>query len=182
MAHRILSTVSMALGLLAATLAAAAEPVRDAKTGLAVLPLAGYAARVLAPTPPNEASIEVKRTDDTGVACRIAFRSNAESAKLTQEQMNQITARPDWLVFARGSLSRQYEVRSESRFEHMGIGGGAFVLDPKAGQGASDMRLLTIWLETPRGRTTINCLAPTGAFDARRPEFEALARNVSPVR
>ena len=71
------------------------------------------------------------------------------------------------------------DVRSADLFEHAGVRGLALVGDVKTkidAPRAHEVRSLLIILETPKGRVTVVCVGEKTTFDARRPEFETVAR------
>ena len=83
-------------------------------------------------------------------------------------------------------LTTNYDVSAADRFNVNGIGGIAMIGDFKSRPGlparAQDVRTLFMLVETPKGRTTTICVGEKQDFDARRAEFERVARSASPPR
>lgn len=165
-----------------------AEPVRDEATGLSIEPPAGYTARKAEGDTRYAAVYAVQKgaEDDTG--CKIAFQPTPPGAgepKLSQEDINAFTRKKEWTDLVRATLALRYEVATVEPFDHQGLMGAAVVADFKAVEGEEkppEVRSYLVVLDTPKGRTTIVCVGDKASFDARRPEFEAIARSVVPPR
>ncbi|MDQ8726899.1 hypothetical protein [Bradyrhizobium sp. LHD-71] len=162
---------------------ATAQPLRDQITGLAVDPPEGYVARTLGPTPTFVVRFEVKKPSDRDTGCQVAFTPLPQNTELKQNEINDIVEGPRWLDLARATVSINYDVSATDRFNVNGIGGVAMVGDLKPRPGlparAQEVRTLFMLLETPKGRTTTICVGEKQTFDARRAEFELIARSVS---
>ena len=175
--------VGLALALMAA---AAAEPLRDESTGLAIDPPEGYIARIISPTPTFVVRFEVKKPSDRDTGCQVAFTPLPQNAELKQSEINDIVEGPRWLDLARATLTTLYDVSATDRFNVNGIGGVAMVGDFKPRPGlparSQDVRTLFMLVETPKGRTTTICVGEKQDFDVRRAEFERVARSASPPR
>ncbi|MCA6116478.1 hypothetical protein J6524_16455 [Bradyrhizobium sp. WSM 1738] len=174
---------SLALALISP---AAAEPLRDESTGLAIDPPQGYIARVLAPTPTFVVRFEVKKPSDRDTGCQVAFTPLPQNAELKQSEINDIVEGQRWIDLARATVAINYDVSATDRFNVNGIGGIAMIGDFKPRPGlparAQDVRTLFMLVETPKGRTTTICVGEKQDFDARRAEFENVARSASPPR
>jgi hypothetical protein len=175
-------------GCLALTLIAPAlaGPLRDESTGLAIDPPEGYIARAIAPTPTFVVRFEVKKPSDRDTGCQVAFTPLPQNAELKQSEINDVIEGQRWLDLARATLTTLYEISAADRFNVDGIGGVAMVGDFKSRPGlpprAQDVRTLFMLVETPKGRTTTICVGEKQNFDARRAEFELVARSASPPR
>lgn len=163
--------------------AAAAEPLADAGSGLAVDPPAGYTASVAPPLGPNPVRFEVKKADDKDTGCQVAFAPAPQNADLTQREINDIAGSPEWVDLSRSTIALLYDVRSAGSFEHAGVRGISMVADFKAKPDiparALEIRTIFYILETPKGRTTTVCVGERATFEARKPEFEAVMRGVT---
>jgi hypothetical protein len=175
--------VGLALVLIAPV---SAEPLRDESTGLAIDPPDGYIARTIAPTPTFVVRFEVKKPSDRDTGCQVAFTPLPQNAELKQGEINDVIEGQRWLDLARATLTTLYEISATDRFSVDGIGGVAMVGDFKSRPGlparAHDVRTLFMLVETPKGRTTTICVGEKQDFDARRTEFERVARSASPPR
>jgi hypothetical protein len=85
--------------------------------------------------------------------------------------------------FDRAEAERHYEVRDTAEFIHDGAHGTALTGVSKT---RADVRnwtagvpTLIFFFYTPKGLTRIRCEATTAAFQAQRPEFEAVVRSVT---
>jgi hypothetical protein len=175
------------LGLL--TGQAFAQPVRDEATGLTVQPPAGYEARKAEGDPRYAAVYAVQKAGELDTGCKIAFQSTQQSgpgaeAPLSQDDINAFTQKKEWIELIRATLALRYDVATVEAFSNGGLSGASVVADfkPIEGEKPDDVRSYLVVLDTPKGRTTIVCIGDKAGFDKRKPEFEAIARSVSPPR
>jgi hypothetical protein len=175
--------MTAALPVLVALVSASAQPLSDPATGLVITPPPGYAARIIAPTEIYTVAFDVKKPDDKDTGCRVAFQPVPQNGRLTQDDINAFTATPEWPDLVRTTLSRLYEIISLVPFEHAGVRGavvvGDFKLPPNAPPRAGEIRSWLALLETPKGRTSVACVAEKTSFDARRGEFDAVTHAVT---
>jgi hypothetical protein len=75
---------------------------------------------------------------------------------------------------------------SVERFDHAGVRGavvrGISKPRPAIRNWAADLPTLIFMFYTPKGLSKIACVAPQTVFEARRAEFEAVARGITLVR
>ena len=173
--------------LFAAPLSAA--PVKDEATGLSVEPPAGYTARKAEGDPRYAAVYAVQKEGEDDTGCKIAFQPTPPPASgepaLSQDDINAFTRKKEWTDLIRATLALRYDVTSVEPFDKQGLSGAAVVADFKAVEGEEKppaVRSYLVVIDTPKGRTTIVCVGDKAGFDKRRPEFEAVARSVSPPR
>ncbi|MBP0494560.1 hypothetical protein [Roseomonas indoligenes] len=168
---------------LAAPMAAAAQPVRDAASGLVVAAPPGYAARSIPPGRGQAARFEVKTPADTDTGCQVAFTPAPQNGRFTQAQLDATMRGAEWQDLARKALSALYEIREARTFEDKGRSGYTMVGDFK-GEGlpprAREVRTLFVIQETPRGRTSTVCVGERTGFETRRAEFMAVATGATP--
>jgi hypothetical protein len=181
--RRVAAWMTAALPVLVALVSASAQPLSDPAIGLAITPPPGYAARIIAPTGNYTVAFDVKKPDDKDTGCRVAFQPVPQNARLTQDDINAFTATPEWPDLVRTTLSRLYEIISLVPFEHAGVRGavvvGDFKLPPNAPPRGGEIRSWLALLETPKGRTSVACVAEKTSFDARRGEFDAVTHAVT---
>jgi hypothetical protein len=179
-------SLRLALGIAALgvfmTTPRAAEPVRDAESGLAVVPPDGYVAEILGPEYrwPGSVQISVRKPEDgIGVTgCKVIFslfrfrqvRPYRDGA--TQEEVNAQFTRPggtaDSLLYLLGGNS----LGNVEHIQHDGVHGirHVYYSNPQV-----DGRVWwTAYLDKPQGRISVSCGALAASFDARRREFEAV--------
>ena len=168
---------------------ALAEPVKDDATGLTMQPPAGYEARKAEGDPRYSAVYAVQKAGEVDTGCKIAFQSSQQSgpgadAPLSQEDINAFTQKKEWIELIRATLALRYDVATVEPFLNGGLSGASVVADfkPIEGEKPDDVRSYLVVLDTPKGRTTLVCVGDKAGFEKRRPEFEAIARSVSPPR
>lgn len=162
-----------------------AEPVRDEASGLVITAPAGYTAQKIDGGYRYAASYAVRKADPNDPGCRVGFQVSPQNAGLSQAEINAFTAKPEWNDLIKATLALYYDVLSVQPFEQDGLSGAAVVGDIKPVEGQptlGEARSYFVLLDTPKGRTTVVCVAGRAQFDARRPEFEAVARSVQPPR
>ena len=163
-----------------------ADPVYGDASGLVVVPPEGYSAARMAPDRVFAARFSVKKPDDRDTGCQVAFEPLPQNAGYTQDQVDSVIASSQWLDLARASLLVLYQVIDIAPFAHAGVRGVTIVADikprPSIPSRAQEVRTLFFILETPKGRTTTVCVGEKANFDARRIEFETVARGATPPR
>jgi hypothetical protein len=168
-----------ALGVFMAT-PRAAEPVRDAESGLAVVPPDGYIAEILGPEYrwPGSVQISVRKPEDEigWTGCKIIFslfrswpvRPYRDGA--TQEEVNAQFTRPGGTADSLLSL-----LGDNSLVEHIQHDGVHGIRHVRYSNPQVDGRVWsTAFLDKPQGRISVSCGAWAADFDARRREFEAV--------
>lgn len=177
---------SLALSAVGAALSAGpagAEALRDEATGLSVQPPEGYAAKRAEADPRYAAVYAVQKGDEVDTGCKVAFQAAPQNATLSQAEINAFTQKKEWIDLIKATLALRYEVASVEPFEQGGRSGAAVVADFKPLDGdteAGEVRSYLVLLDTPKGRTTVVCVGDKAGFDARKSEFEAVARAVTP--
>lgn len=181
-----LPATALLLAMLAATPPAAAQPLRDAATGLAIDPPPGYVAAPMAAQGAQQARMAVRRPEDSDTGCQVAFVPAPQNESLRQEDLNRLARTPGWQRLLVATLQPLYNVISTEAFAQQGLEGVLLVaeLRPRADlpQRGQELRTLFAIVETRRGRTTTVCTEEKPRFATRRGEFEAVARSVLPPR
>lgn len=176
------SIITLAACLLAGV--AQAAPVRDAATGLAVDPPAGYAVQAEAPDQQHAARLSVKRATDTDGGCQLAFTATSANARFTQPQINAITGGNAWQDTAKAAIAPVYDVLDTRPADFGAVRGLEIQADFKPRRElpprAQQLRSYFAIMETPRGRTTLVCVSDRADFATRLPEFAAIARGTAP--
>lgn len=168
----------------------AAELVRDEATGLSIQPPEGYVAKKAEGDPRYAAVYAVQKAGEVETGCKVAFQPTAQPAQsaepaLSQDEINTFTRKKEWFDLVRATLALRYDVASVEPLDHQGLLGAAVVADFKPIEDepkAADVRSYLVVFDTPKGRTTIVCVGDKKSFDARKPEFESIARGVAPPR
>ena len=168
--------------VLAATSVSAA-PLRDAATGLTVDPPASYSVRASAPDAQHAARMTLKRPDDTDGGCELGFSANAANARLTQAQINALIGGDESQERYKAGLSPVYDVLS-SAVTNLGpirvlVLQADFKPRPELPPRARQVRSYFAIMETPRGRTTLVCVADRTDFAGRLAEFGTILQSVT---
>jgi tetratricopeptide (TPR) repeat protein len=154
------------------------EPVKDEPSGLALRPPAGYSAHLVNPSTGRPSEIVATRSTEPFAKCVINFDSAATSPP--QEELNAKSAlqRDD----DRAEIGRYYDLQESAEFIHDGVHGTVLSGVSKTRTDVANWRAgvptLIFIFYTPKGATKVRCEATTAAFQAQRPEFEAVARSV----
>jgi hypothetical protein len=171
----------LAFSLLAAP--ALAAPLRDTASGLAVNPPPGYAAKAEEPGQRNTARFSIQRPGEQDTGCQVAFTPAPQNAALTQEQINATISQPHWQEAARAMLGPVYDIMTSGTADYGPLRVLVMVGDIKPRRQlpprAAQIRTYFTVMETPRGRTSMVCVADKAEFDRRLPEFEMTARGIT---
>lgn len=176
-----LLALSLGLALLAGPAGAAGFV--DAATGLAVDPPAPF---LVAPakSPSYDVALIINSTTGSpplGVGdsylCQVGFKAEAESADFTQEEINLEVQQPGWLDNAATALSRTFDVTARQTFVLDGATGVELVGKPKAGVPGAGVFISMI--DTPRGRTTLNCATRVEEIDGALNQFRLIRAGIT---
>jgi hypothetical protein len=166
-----------------ATAQGAAERAGEAASGFAVAPPAGYAATPDAPMSAIEVAVSVARADEPDTRCRVSFEAIPGFSQYSQAELNREADRPNFDAFYRDSVGGFYTVAHVAHFDHSGIRGAVIDAVSRARPATPGWRdgvpTRIFMLYTPRGLTKTTCSAMPAAFEARRGEFETVARAVT---
>jgi hypothetical protein len=172
----LLIAISLAFTVVCAGSTPAAE-FRDPKTGLAVnLPL-GFTARLGEPILGDTVEIEVERTDPE-TSCAVSFEENPANRNLTQEQINALASKPEWLELIRTAMSALNDILSLDRMTQDGALGAVMILKSKMAL-LERIQIYQAFFETRRGRTVILCSAQLGVFESLRADYDAITRGIT---
>jgi hypothetical protein len=164
----------------------AAERAGEAASGFAVSPPAGYVARPDAPMSTLEVAISVARADEPDTRCRVSFEAIPGFSQYSQDELNREADRPNFDAFYRDSVGAFYAVTAVAHFDHAGIRGAVIDAVSRARPATPGWReglpTRISMLYTPKGLTKAICSAVPAAFEARRGEFETVARAVTVPR
>ncbi|MDJ0389877.1 hypothetical protein QMO56_17355 [Roseomonas sp. E05] len=138
----------------------------------------------MAPSGAQTARFTLRRPEDQDTGCTLAYVPAPQNALYSQNQINTRTRLPGWQAIERTRLAAIYDVQEQSLFEQRGVTGVQMVADLRPRPGlparAQAVRSFFAIMETPRGRTTLVCVAEKAGFAARRAEFEAVLRGLAP--
>lgn len=175
----------LAAAFLLAALPASAQTLRDAGSGLGITAPEGYVATASPPSDPQSpgrAVFDIRRPGEGDTGCRIGVNPAPANALLSQEELNLRVASPQFQQAMIGQLSQVYQLLSVSpvlQGDVIGLAAiGDFLPRPGMPQRAMEVRTLLIFFDTPIQRVTFTCIAEREGFQARLPEFEAVARGL----
>jgi hypothetical protein len=162
------------------------ERAGEAASGFAVAPPAGYLAKPDAPMSPLEVAIGIARVDEPDTRCRVSFEAIPGFSQYSQGELNREADRPNFDAFYRDSVGAFYIVGTVAHFDHAGIRGAVIDAVSRARPATPGWRdglpTRIFMLYTPKGLTRATCSAMPAAFEARRGEFEAVARAITVPR
>jgi hypothetical protein len=165
---------------------AGAQDLDLAVSGFAVVPPVGYVARPAASFSPSRFTVSLTKPAEPGLGCEASFEVLPGFEQFTQDALNRQTDRPGWEEFYREGFEQFYEVRSITQFDHTGMRGavvsGVSRSKPAIAGWIANRPALIFVLYTPKGRSEVRCFAEPTVFEARRAEFEAVARGVTSPR
>jgi len=177
----LLLAVSASLALVAGPAAAAGFV--DAATGFAVDPPAPF---LVAPAKSPSYDVATIINSATGspslgvgddYLCQIGFKAEAQSADFTQEEINLEVEQPNWLDNAAAALSRTFDVTTKQTFVLDGATGVELVGKPKAGVPGAGVFISMI--DTPRGRTTLNCATRIEELEGALNQFRLIRAGIT---
>jgi hypothetical protein len=181
---RIRAAFALTLVALALPAPASASGFRDEKTGLVVDPPQPF---VVAPAKSpsydvvaivNSLAGKPSLGPGDSYLCQIGFKAEADSADLSQEEINLQVAQPGWLDNVAQALSRSFDVVAKQTFVLGGATGIELVGKPKNnGPGAG---VFISMIDTPAGRTTINCATRLDELDGALNPFRLIRAGVTP--
>jgi hypothetical protein len=186
--RRIVSPIEglLAVAATACNFGADAQDLDLAVSGFAVAPPAGYVATPSAPASPSRLALHLTKPAEPGIACEVSFEVLPGFEHFSQEMLNRQTDNPDWEAFYHEGLSDFYRIASVEGFDHAGVRGavisGISKPKPTIRDWAADQPTLIFVFYTPKGLNKIACVAPRPIFEARRREFEAVARGTTLAR
>jgi hypothetical protein len=182
---RIVSRIEgfLAVAAAACRFSADAHDLGRAVSGFAINPPAGYVATPSATASPSRVALLLTKPTEPGVTCEVSFEVLPGFEHFSQEMLNRQTDNPDWEVFYREGLGDFYKIESVERFDHGDVRGavvrGISKPKPTIRNWAPDQPTLIFIFYTPKGVSKIACMAPQPIFEARRPEFEAVAHGTT---
>jgi hypothetical protein len=186
-APAVLTSLAMVILMVgAAATQGAAERTGEAASGFAVAPPAGYLAKPDVPMSALEVALSVARADEPDTRCRVSFEAIPGFSQYSQVELNGEADRPNFDAFYRDSVGAFYTVGTVGHFDHAGIRGAVIDAVSRARPATPGWRdglpTRIFMLYTPKGLTKAICSAMPAAFEARRGEFEAVARAVTVPR
>jgi len=165
--------------IIAGAATAAGEELRDPRTGLGVNPPPGFTARMVPPTMGDtvEIEIEVERKEPPA-SCSVTFAENVANSSLTQEKINEMASKPEWLDLIRTMMGAMHEIISLGHRTQDGAVGAVLVVKSKM-EMLAKFRTYQALFETRRGRTVVQCTANQDRFDGLRQDYDAITAGVT---
>jgi hypothetical protein len=163
---------------------AMAIPFVDTASGLRVDPAAPF---VVQPAKSRSYDIAVVVNSLTGTPslgigdtylCQIGYKAIPENADLAQEEINLQVQKPEWLDNAAQALSQAFDIVGKTSFVLDGATGVELIGKPKDPAHASGIFVSII--DTPKGRTTLNCATPSGELDNAVAQFRLIRAGITP--
>jgi len=179
------ATVTLLL-LAAAILAqpAAAAAYVDGPTGFSVDPPAPF---IVAPAKSQSYDLAVIINSTTGVPslgagdnflCQVGYKSLPDNNDFTQDEINLQQEQPERLDGVADALSRSFAVTGKATFVLHGATGLELIGKPKDPSKTSGVFMSMI--ETPQGRTTLNCATRPEEIDKAVDQFRLIRASITP--
>jgi hypothetical protein len=155
----------------------------EAANGFAVAPPPGYVAQPGTSASSSQLVISLTKPGEPATSCLVSFEAIPGFSQFTQDELNRQADQPNFDLFYRDSVGAFYAVAAVAHFDHAGIRGAVIRATSRAKPATpgwrADLAAAIFMLYTPRGLTTVTCTAEPAAFEARRSEFEAVAKAVT---
>ncbi len=162
-----------------------AHAFEDKTTGLKVVPPAPFEAEA-AKRPNQDAVAGVFSTTGVPAAatsgkyiCEIGFKSAAQNAGLSKEQINEFLGDPAWQTTATETIGRVFTINATETFSLDGFTGFEMIGTPKVGPDAANTRLVLSINETAKGRTTTSCSVRAGDLATALPMLRAIRASIT---
>lgn len=186
---RVRAGIAAAAALICAALMCAGAQAQDldaAVSGFAVAPPPGYVARAAAPSSPSRFVIDLVKPGEPETGCEVSFEALPGFEQFSQAELNRQTERAGWEEFYREGLGAFYDVHRVSQYRHAGVWGALVSATSRARPGVrgwvAERPTMIVMLYTPKGLSKVACFASPQVFEARRSEFEAVVRGLTPPR
>lgn len=159
-----------------------AIPFEDPATGFKVDPPAPYFVLPAKSSHYDEAVVVNSTTGSPSAGlgdkylCQVGFKAQPNSAGLNQEEINLQVEQPDWLANAATALSQSFDITSKTTFVLDGATGIELVGQPKGGHGAG---VFISMIDTPAGRTTLNCATPPDELAGALNQFRLIRASIT---
>jgi hypothetical protein len=169
---------------LAAVLPALAAGFVDDKSGFAVDPPQPF---IVAPAKTQTYDVAVIVNSLTGkpslgagdsFLCQVGYKSQPDNTDFAQEEINQQVEQPAWLDNAAAALSQRFSVTGRATFVLNGAMGIELIALPKDTAHSAGMFISMI--DTPSGRTTLNCATRPEELDSAVKQFRLIRSGVTP--
>jgi len=165
-------------------LRADAAPFVDPASGFKVDPPSSFVVRP-AKSSTYDIAVAINSLDGTpplGIEddylCQVGFKAQPENADLAQEEINLQVEKPQWLDDAAQALSQTFTITGKATFVLDGATGIELVGTPKDTAHASGVFVSMI--DTPKGRTTLNCATRPEALEAAVNQFRLIRSGITP--
>jgi hypothetical protein len=187
--HRYGAFAVFAAGLCVVLPALAQSQVSDPATGLGVQVPEGFSLTRGTPRPKQDVVFNVRSDSGRPIAknadgslCAVSFAQAPSNARLTQQEINDWTAKPEWRNLGKAALELVFQVEKTESVEHQGVAGVVFSAVPKPSFPDQDVFMQMTLLETPRGRTTIACVTRRDNMPEAEPVFATIRAGVQMPR
>jgi hypothetical protein len=166
-----------------ATAQTSAERMAEAASGFAVAPLPGYVAQPGTSASSSQLVISLTKPGEPATSCLVSFEAIPGFSQFSQDELNRQADQPNFDLFYRDSVGAFYVVATVAHFDNAGIRGAAIRATSRAKPATpgwrADLTAVIFMLYTPKGLTKVTCTADPAVFEARRSEFEAVAKAVT---
>lgn len=110
--------------------------------------------------------------------CEIGYVPVTAYAGMTQPQLNNLANDPEWVERAASALQTHYAISSKAFFSLDNAIGAELVGTPKTASDGGTAVFVSI-VDTPAGRTTLNCATPAEAMTSALAQFRKLRDGIT---
>ncbi|HVX80556.1 MAG TPA: hypothetical protein VHB23_04200 [Devosiaceae bacterium] len=175
--------VAVVAGASLVPLPAIAIPFVDPASGFKVDPPQPY---YLKPAKTNSYDLAVVIYSATGAPsvgagnsylCQVGYKSLPDNADFDQEAINLEVQRPEWLENAAQAMSQTFDITAKATFVLDGATGIELVGKPK--DPAHGSAVFVSMVDTPAGRTTLNCATRPEEIDKAVNQFRLIRSSIT---
>lgn len=111
--------------------------------------------------------------------CKIGFKATSFDSSLTQADINARVAGKQWREVSRKVLERMFAIDAETDLPQGPATGVEYLVTPKFGPDAANVRSYIGLIETPRGRVMTSCATTAADWATALGQFRAIQATIS---
>jgi len=110
--------------------------------------------------------------------CQVGYKAEPENADFAQEDINLQVEQPEWLDNAAQAMSQTFDIAGKATFVLNGATGIEII--GKSKDPAHGSSVFVSMIDTPKGRTTLNCATRPEEMDAAVNQFRLIRATITP--
>jgi len=115
---------------------------------------------------------------DDNYLCQVGYKAEPENADFAQEDINLQVEQPEWLDNAAQAMSQTFDIAGKATFVLNGATGIEII--GKSKDPAHGASVFVSMIDTPKGRTTLNCATRPEEMDAAINQFRLIRATITP--